>query len=144
MAANLTMAAAMAAVLMAAHAGLRRFYPAIGSKQLALDIGHAMKPGDLILLDGELTSGSTLVFYTGQQVHVVDGRVNGLWYGSFWPDAPHLFEDDASLRRLWAGPHRVFLMTYHPMRREKGLEAYAAVYALASAGGKTVLSNRVR
>lgn len=141
-AANLTMAAAMMVTLLAAHAGLARFYPTLGSKQLALDINHVFRPGDLILIDGELTSGSTLVFYTRQRVHVIDGRVNGLWYGSFWPDAPQIFETESSLRRLWAGPQRIFLMTYHPAQREQELAAYAPVHALASAGGKTVLSNR--
>ncbi|HEU5342051.1 ArnT family glycosyltransferase [Edaphobacter sp.] len=141
-AANLTLASAMMVTLLAAHVGLARFYPALGSKGLALDINHVLRPGDLILIDGELTSGSTLVFYTRQQVHVIDGRVNGLWYGSFWPDAPHVFESESSLRSLWAGPQRIFLMTYHPAEREQELAAYAPVHALASAGGKTVLSNR--
>ena len=75
------------------------------------------EPNDLILLDGELTSGSTLIFYTGQQVHLINGRVNGLWYGSFWPDAPHIFETEASLRQLWASPRRIFLFTYNPEAR---------------------------
>ena len=141
-AANLMLAVAMVVTLLAAHTGLVRFYPTLGSKQLALDIKQAMRPGDLVLLDGELTSGSTLVFYTGQQVHVVNGRVNGLWYGSFWPDAPHIFETDSTLRQLWAGPHRVFLLTYEPKQRISGLAAYAPVHVLASSGGKTVLTNR--
>ncbi len=141
-AANLTLAAAMTVILLAAHTGLSRFYPTLGSKQLALDIKQVIRPGDLILLDGELTSGSTLIFYTGQQVHVVNGRVNGLWYGSFWPDAPHIFETDATLRRLWAGPRRIFLLTYDPKQRIPDLAVYAPVHVLASSGGKTVLTNR--
>lgn len=141
-AANLTLAVAMIVTLLAAHTGLVRFYPTLGSKQLALDIKQAMGSGDLILLDGELTSGSTLVFYTGQQVHVINGRVNGLWYGSFWPDAPHIFETDSTLRQLWTGPHRIFLLTYQPQQRTSELAAYASVHVLASSGGKTVLTNR--
>ena len=141
-AANLTLAAAMTVTLLAAHEGLRRFYPILGSKHLALDINQVRQPGDLIVLDGELTSGSTLLFYTGQQVHLIDGRVNGLWYGSFWPDAPHIFETDSTLRRLWAGPRRIFLLTYDPARRESELAGYAPVHALAAAGGKTILTNR--
>lgn len=141
-AANLTLAAAMIAALLAAHSGLVRFYPTLGSKQLALDIRQVIQPNDLVLIDGELTAGSTLIFYTGQQVHVVNGRVNGLWYGSFWPDTPHIFETDSTLRQLWAGPHRVFLLTYDPRQRIAGLATYAPVHVLASAGGKTVLTNR--
>lgn len=141
-AANLMLAAAMITTLLAAHTGLVRFYPTLGSKQLALDIKQVMRPGDLILLDGELTTGSTLVFYTGQQVHIVNGRVNGLWYGSFWPDAPHIFETDSTLHQLWAGPRRVFLLTMQPAAREKDLAPFGLTRSLASDGGKTVLTNR--
>ncbi|MEO6801977.1 MAG: glycosyltransferase family 39 protein [Granulicella sp.] len=141
-AANLTLAAAMIVTLTCAHEGLRRFYPILGSKQLALAIDQVRKPGDLIVLDGELTSGSTLIFYTHQQVHLIDGRVNGLWYGSFWPDAPQIFETEDSLHKLWASPQRVFLFTYNADRREKNLTPYGVVHALAASGGKTVLSNR--
>jgi 4-amino-4-deoxy-L-arabinose transferase-like glycosyltransferase len=144
-AANVTLAAAMALTLLAAHEGLVRFYPILGSKGLALAINQAQRdqprPDDLILIDGELTAGSTLIFYTGQQIHLIDGRVNGLWYGSFWPDAPHIFETEDSLRQLWASPRRIFLFTYNPTTRTTDLTAYGAVHTLASAGGKTILTN---
>jgi hypothetical protein len=144
-AANLTLAAAMIVTLLAAHEGLVRFYPILGSKGLALAINEAQRsqprPDDLIIIDGELTAGSTLIFYTGQQVHLINGRVNGLWYGSFWPDAPHIFETENSLRQLWAGPRRIFLFTYNPTTRTKDLDSYGTVHTLASAGGKTILTN---
>ncbi len=142
-AANLTLAAAMIVTLLAAHVGLARFYPILGSKDLAeaINADHP-NPSDLILLDGELTSGSALIFYTRHPVHLVDGRVNGLWYGSFWPDAPHIFETETSLRQLWASPRRVFLFTYKPEARTEDLTPYAAVHILATSGGKTILTNR--
>ncbi len=146
LAANLTLAAAMVVTLLAAHEGLARFYPILGSKGLALTIDGVQqarpRPDDLILLDGELTSGSTLVFYTRQQVHLINGDVNGLWYGSFWPDAPHIFETEASLRQLWSGPRRIFLFTNNPTARTRDLAPYGATHRLASAGGKTLLSNQ--
>jgi hypothetical protein len=144
-AANLTLAAAMTLTLLAAHEGLARFYPILGSKGLALAINEAQqahpRPNDLILIDGELTAGSTLIFYTGQQVHLINGRVNGLWYGSFWPDSPHIFETEDSLHQLWTSSHRVFLFTYNPAARAKELNPYGTVHTLASAGGKTILTN---
>ncbi|HMH13786.1 MAG TPA: glycosyltransferase family 39 protein [Edaphobacter sp.] len=141
--ANLTLAAAMTVTLLAAHEGLARFYPILGSKSLALAINQAgIQPTDLILLDGELTSGSTLVFYTGQRVHLINGNVNGLWYGSFWPDAPKIFETEEGLRQLWASPRRIFLFTYNPTARTRDLAPLAPVHTLATAGGKTILTNR--
>jgi 4-amino-4-deoxy-L-arabinose transferase and related glycosyltransferases of PMT family len=142
-AANLTLAAAMIVTLLAAHVGLARFYPILGSKDLAVAINaDHLTASDLIILDGELTSGSALIFYTRHPVHLVNGRVNGLWYGSFWPDAPHIFETEATLRRLWASPRRVFLFTYKPEARIKDLTPFAPVHTLATAGGKTILTNR--
>jgi 4-amino-4-deoxy-L-arabinose transferase-like glycosyltransferase len=155
-AANLLITAAMTAVLLAAHAGLVRFNPILGSKDLALAINTHAHPGDLILIDGELTSGSTLLFYTDLPVHLVNGRRNGPWFGSFWPDAPQIFEDDATLRRLWSGPRRIYLLTYDvrtpdptlPVRelttaeREAELTPLAPVHAVAHSGGKTILTNQ--
>ncbi len=149
-AANLTLAAAATLTLLSVHEGLRRFYPILGSKQLAEAIDRAQqaeprrpdRPADLILLDGELTSGSSLIFYTQQQVHLLNGRVNGLWYGSFWPDAPSIFESDSSLHQLWASPRRIFLFTYHANARTRDLSRYAPVRTLGAYGGKTVLTNQ--
>jgi 4-amino-4-deoxy-L-arabinose transferase-like glycosyltransferase len=144
-AANLLIAAAMIALLLAAHEGLARFYPILGSKDLALAIDCQLQPGDLIVIDGELTSGSTLLFYTPQRperILLVNGRVNGPWFGSFWPDAPHIFADDAMLDELWAGPHRVFLLTYDPQHRTADLGRFGTVQDFAHSGGKTILTNR--
>jgi 4-amino-4-deoxy-L-arabinose transferase-like glycosyltransferase len=157
LAANLVLAAGMIAVLLAAHEGLVRFYPILGSKDLALQIEAVRRPGDLILIDGELTAGSTLLFYTQndtsrpvqgvemqaqEHVFLVNGRINGPWFGSFWPDAPAIFLTDSDLASLWEGPQRVFLLTDHPDRRWRDLANLHAVYNLASSGGKTVLTNR--
>ncbi len=145
-AANLTLAAAAAALLLCIHTGLVRFYPTLGSQSLAEAILREQhlhpQPGDLILIDGELTSGSTLLFYTQQPVHLVNGRINGPWYGSFWPDAPAIFETDATLNALWSSSHRVFLLTCRPDTRTHDLAPLATVRALASSGGKAILTNR--
>ena len=140
-AANAVLAVSMCGVLLAVHAGLARFYPILGSKGIALQLEQVVKPEDAVMLDGELTSGSTLLFYTRHPLQLVNGRVNGPWFGSFWPDAPHIFEDEASLHRAWGSPQRVYLLTY-----EKGrigdLQTVSPVRVFASAGGKMILTNR--
>jgi 4-amino-4-deoxy-L-arabinose transferase-like glycosyltransferase len=141
-AANLLIAASMAAMLVAAHSGYVRFNPILGSKDLALAINAQKRPGDLILIDGELTSGSSLLFYTREPALLVNGRVNAPWFGSFWPDAPNIFLNDQDLAHLWHGPHRIFLLTYHPTEREHFLAPAGPVLDLADSGGKTLLSNR--
>jgi 4-amino-4-deoxy-L-arabinose transferase-like glycosyltransferase len=108
-AANLTIAAGMIVVLLAAHEGLARFYPILGSKDLALAIDAKLQPGDLIVLDGELTSGSTLLFYTPQRPapcfwSTAASTAHGS--GASGRTPPDLFPDDAGLDRLWAGRQR--------------------------------------
>jgi 4-amino-4-deoxy-L-arabinose transferase-like glycosyltransferase len=141
-AANLTLAVAMCGVLLSAHEGLARFYPTLGSKPLAQAINRVIRPQDLIILDGEYTSGSSLNFYTRHQLHFVNGRVNGMWFGSFWPDAPAIFDDEVSLHTEWAGPQRIFLLTYDAPKRAADLAPYGPVSTLANSGGKSILTNR--
>ena len=144
-AANLLIAASMSGVLLAAHAGLVRFYSILGSKDLALAIDAQLRPNDLILIDGELTSGSTLLFYTPQTaapILLVNGRVNGPWFGSFYPDAPKIFPTDADLHHLWSGPRRLFLLTSNPEARTTDLSPFAPVHTFATSGGKTILTNQ--
>jgi hypothetical protein len=144
-AANLSLAAGASCLLLCMHQGLVRFYPTLGSKDLALAIVDDQqmhpRPDDLIVIDGELTAGSTLLFYTQEPVHLVNGRINGPWYGSFWPDAPAIFETDSSLRQLWASPRRIFLLTYQPGARTPDLSRFGTVKTLAAAGGKSILTN---
>jgi 4-amino-4-deoxy-L-arabinose transferase-like glycosyltransferase len=141
-AANLLLAASMTAILVAAHEGYVRFNPILGSKDIALAINAQKQPGDLILIDGELTSGSSLLFYTREPALLVNGHINGPWFGSFWPDAPHIFLTDGDLMNLWSGPRRVFMLTYHPTERMRDLASSGPVIDLADSGGKTLLSNR--
>ena len=155
--ANLALAGAATCLLLAMHAGLARFYPTLGSKPLAdailadqtsrhaptcnVDSSPCPASADLIVLDGELTSGSTLLFYTREPLHLVDGRVNGPWYGSFWPDSPPIFETDDSLHQIWSSSRRIYLLTYHPDQRIPDLQHFGPVHVLASSGGKSILTN---
>jgi hypothetical protein len=140
-AANSVLAVGMCGVLLCVHSGLARFYPIIGSKGLAVRLAAVVQPEDAVMLDGELTSGSTLLFYTRHPLQLVNGRVNGPWFGSFWPDAPHIFEDEASLHRAWSSPQRVYLLTYEKSRIAD-LERAAPVRIFAASGGKMILTNR--
>ncbi len=132
------LAAGSVLFLISAHIALVTFSPVLSSAGLAEAIRPLLKPGDVIVLNGEYESGSTLGFYLHRQVRILNGRSSNLWYGSFFPDAPAIFEDDASIARLWSGPQRVFLLT------DAGAPPHlpGAVYTIAVSGGKAVLSNR--
>jgi 4-amino-4-deoxy-L-arabinose transferase-like glycosyltransferase len=124
--------------LVAAHMALVTFSPVLSSATLADAIRPRLQPEDVIVLNGEYESGSTLGFYLHRQVRILNGRSSNLWYGSFFSDAPGIFDDDASIARLWSGPRRVFLLT----DAAQPPHLPGAVFTLAESGGKAVLSNR--
>ena len=124
--------------LVAAHMALVTFSPVLSSATLADAIRPVLKTDDVIVLNGEYESGSTLGFYLHRQVRILNGRSSNLWYGSFFSDAPAIFDDDASIARLWNGPRRVFLLT----GAAQPPHLPGAVFTLAESGGKAVLSNR--
>ncbi len=138
-AANLCLASTAFAFLLATHLGLQIFSPVLTSKRLASAIAIELKPDDLIVIHGEYESASTLGFYLRRNnLHILEGRSSNLWYGSFFPDAPPIFEDAGSLRIKWSGPQRIFLWTepdHVPMVAGK-------VYFIAQSGGKEILSNQ--
>ena len=139
--ANWALVGMMVVFLQCAHMALWVFSPVLGSKPLAAAILKQLKPGEQIVSDREYSYTSSVNFYTKQQELILNGRVNGLWFGSLFPDAPQIFLDDASFAELWAGPQRVYLVTALPERKEY-LGKIAPSYEIAHAGGKFVYSNR--
>ena len=140
-AANWALVAMMIVFIECAHLALNTFYPILGSKQFAAAIQQRLRPGELIVCDGEYAKASSVRFYTGQQLLILNGRITGLWYGSLFPDAPDIFLDDGRFAELWAGANRVYLVTDDPKKRDS-LSAIAPAYQLIRAGGRFVLSNR--
>ena len=113
------------------------------SAHLAQDIAPQVQPQDMVAIHGEYESGSTLGFYLQRaDIHIVDGRSSNLWYGSFFPDAPPIFETDASLAEKWRGQQRIFLWQSltDPPNQLPVLPGPA--YVLVRSGGKEIVSNQ--
>ena len=140
-AANWALAAMMIVFIECAHISLGVFYPILGSQQFAATLKPLLQPGDKIVMDGEYANASSVRFYTGEQIYVLNGRVNGLWYGSLFPDSPSIFFDDAQFAQLWAGPTRVYLITRNEKKRD-ALAPSAPVYLITKSADRYVLSNR--
>ncbi len=144
-AANLALTAASFLFLLAADIGLQTFAPVLSSWQLAQAMAPELRPDDLIVIHGEYESASTLGFYLHrpgvdtQPIHILNGRSSNLWYGSFFPDAPHIFEDDLSLSLQWTGPRRIFL--WQDLSQQTPTLP-ARTYFIAQSGGKEILSNQ--
>jgi len=72
---------------------------------------------------------------------IYNGRINGLWFGSLFPDAPHIFLDDADLASRWTGPTRLYFVTGDD-KKQAMLQKLGPTFELAHSGGKTVWTNR--
>jgi len=143
LAGNLALAGMMVVLLFCVHSGLVIFSPELSSKRIALEIQRAYRPGDAIVINGKYEWGSTLNYYTGIQLRILNGRDGNLWFGSFFPDAPHIFDDDSSFVRFWNGPNRVFLFS-EDFLADKALADVdrSKIFVFARQGGKIVVSNR--
>ena len=143
MAANWAMAAGAFGFLLAAHMGLVTFAPVISSAQLAEKIAPQVRPEDMVAIHGEYESGSTLGFYLKRaDIHILQGRSSNLWYGSFFPDAPKIFETPESFAQKWNGPQRIFLWQSLTDPPNKLPAVNGPVYVIAKGGGKEIVSNQ--
>jgi 4-amino-4-deoxy-L-arabinose transferase-like glycosyltransferase len=136
---NMVLAGMMVALLACVHAAFVTFSPILSSKQLAAAIAQHYRPGDVIVIDGQYHEASTLNFYLKTRVRVLHEPSGNLWYGAQWPDAPRVFETQATFDQLWENPSTVFLWTDQDHPKELiGLPQYF----LARRGGKSVFTNR--
>lgn len=140
-AANWALVGLTVVFLECAHIAMTVFSPVLGSKPLADAIQQRLQPGEEIICDGEYANASSVNFYTGQQLLIYNGRINGLWFGSLFPDAPPIFLDDVQLASHWSGTGRVYFVTGDE-KKQNLLARSAPVYVLAKSGGKFVLTNR--
>jgi 4-amino-4-deoxy-L-arabinose transferase-like glycosyltransferase len=136
---NIMLVGMMVALLACVHAAFVIFSPILSSKQLAVQIDKYYTPGDVVVIDGQYHQASTLNFYLERRVHVLHEPSGNLWYGSKFPDAPHVFETTSSLGQLWESPTTVFLWTDQENPKEL---AGLPHYPLARSGGKTIYTNR--
>ena len=143
-ASNLVLGGTTFGFLLAAHLGLQTFAPVLSSAQLAETMRPWLQPQDMVVIHGEYEAGSTLGFYLRRNdLHILEGRSSNLWYGSFFPDAPHLFETPASLAARWSGPQRVCMWQSLTDPPDTLPALPGPAYPVAKSGGKEIVCNRV-
>jgi len=131
-----------AVFLIAAHIALVHFEPLLSSRAIADTINHLAAPEDRLLLYGDQSDGSSVIFYTNRQALLVDGRRSTLVWGSYYPDAPHLFLTDAEFVSMWgSGPRNWLFVPEDSNSHVEGLLGSRAV-AIQSLAGKTLYTDR--
>ena len=140
-AATWTTAATMAVFLIAAHIALVRFDPFLGSRTMARQIAPELRPADRVMIYGDQSFGSSLLFYLRRPIELVNGNTTSMWWGSTYPDAPHIFLDDQDLQRAWNSPQRVFLFV--PQHERPKVEALlpGPMHVASEASGKVIFTN---
>ena len=135
----------MIVVLFCVYWGYAIFSPELTSKVMALEIKRHLEPEDKIVVNGKYEIGSTLNYYAGRELYVLNSHDANLWFGSLFPGAPNIFLEDQSFSLLWNGPNRVFLFTEDYVKDEvlQDLDPNI-VFVFAREGGKTVFTNRPR
>ncbi len=128
--------------LVAAHIALVRFDPYLGSKTIASDLSKQIRPEDRLMIYGDQAFGSSLLFYLKRPIELVNGNTTSMWFGSTYPDAPHIFLDDAGLLKAWNSDSRIFLFV--PLYQRKRVDALLTgpKYVVSERSGKVVYSNR--
>ena len=164
--ATLALAAGAFGFLLAAHLGLQTFAPVLSSQQLAAAVAPQIHPDDLIVIHQEYEYGSTLGFYlqrpsyrfvngrpiAANPIHILTepeyqgvpnyGRSSNLWYGSYFPDTPAIFETRMSLAAQWRGSRRIFLWQDLANGPSALPPLPGPVYVIAKSGGKEIVSNK--
>jgi len=147
LAATGTLAVTSAIFLIAAHIAFIRFNPMLGSADFARTIAHLQQTGALpadtkIMLYGDQAYGSSIPFYLGQQVDLVEGRSTSMLFGSTFPDAPPIFLTNADLVATWGhGPRKLLFV---PLERRDVVDQLLGnrQIILKETSGKALITDR--
>jgi 4-amino-4-deoxy-L-arabinose transferase-like glycosyltransferase len=134
------MAVMMVMFLHAARLALVVFDPYLGSRPLAEALLRA--PDGQLIVDDQYYTFSSVFFYSNRRALLLNGRVNNLEYGSYAPDAPNVFIDDAKLKALWPSEARYYLVAEKPaVPRLAGLVGKDGLHTVTESGGKFLFTN---
>lgn len=137
----LALAACMIVFLQAARIALVDFDPYLGSYPLAVALEQS-PPGELIGAN-EYYAFSSVYFYANRSALLWNGRGANLEYGSYAPDAPRVFIDDARFVELWNSPSRQYLLVYgSEMQHVERLVGRRKMYKVKENAGNFLLSNQ--
>ncbi len=122
LASTVTVALTATAFFVAAHIAFARFAPMLSSRSIAdtiqqLEANHSIAPNTEVLLYGDQSYGSSIAFYLGRQVYLVNGRSSSMLFGGTFPDAPPIFLTSQDLLTVWGHGERKLLFV--PMEKRE-------------------------
>jgi 4-amino-4-deoxy-L-arabinose transferase-like glycosyltransferase len=146
-AATTTIALTMAVFLIAAQIAFARFAPMLSSKSFAetiqqLEASQYISPQNKVLLYGDQAYGSSIPFYLGRDVSLVDGRSTSMLFGGTFPDAPPIFLTPQDLQNAWGKGERKILFVPIEKRDEVDRLLGNEKILLKESSGKVLYTDR--
>jgi 4-amino-4-deoxy-L-arabinose transferase-like glycosyltransferase len=133
--------------LIAAHIALGRFGPMLSSQDLAEKVQELEDDGNIaadrqILLYGDQSYGSSIPFYLGEQVQLVNGRSSSMLFGSSFPDVPNIFLTDEQFLKVWGTGNRKVLFV--PLERRDAVDKLLGNHniLIEETSGKALFTDR--
>lgn len=144
---TLTIAFTSAVFLLAAHIAFARFGPMLSSENLAATIQRLEANGSIagdtqVLLYGDQAYGSSIPFYLGRQVSLVDGRSSSMIFGGTFPDAPPIFLTPQYLVNTWGNGTRKILFV--PLEKRDEVDRLLSTHKILvqETSGKALYTDR--
>jgi 4-amino-4-deoxy-L-arabinose transferase-like glycosyltransferase len=120
LAATISIAVTLTVFFIAAHIAFDRFEPMLSSKPMADLIMKDGTPADTLVIYGEQSAASSIIFYTRGYFHSrpallvlprcgQNGEGTTLLWGSCYPDAPNIFLTQNQLSGMWGTGERKWL-----------------------------------
>jgi 4-amino-4-deoxy-L-arabinose transferase-like glycosyltransferase len=147
LAATTAIALTSAVFLIAAQIAFARFAPMLSSKNFAetiqqLEATHSISNQNKILLYGDQAYGSSIPFYLGRDVLLVDGRSTSMLFGGTFPDAPPIFLTPQDLLTTWGKGDRKILFVPIEKRDEVDHLIGNNKILLKESSGKSLYTDR--
>ncbi len=146
-AATTTIALTSALFFIAAQIAFVRFAPMLSSKSFAetiqrLEASQSISPQNEVLLYGDQAFGSSIPFYLGRNVSLVDGRSTSMLFGGTFPDAPQIFFTPHDLLTGWGKGDRKILFV--PIDRRDEVDRLLGHHKilLQESSGKALYTDR--
>lgn len=147
-ASTLTVALTAALFLVAAQVAMCRFGTMLSSEPMLAQLEQLQSSGAVhhdaqLMLYGDQAYGSSIAFYSGRTLPLVEGRSTSLWFGSTFPDAPKIFMRKEDLLRVW-GDRKVRHILFVPLEKRDEVDALLGnrQVVLVEQSGKALISDR--
>jgi 4-amino-4-deoxy-L-arabinose transferase-like glycosyltransferase len=153
LAATLSLALTLTVFFIAAHIAFVRFEPMLSSEPMAETIMQKGSPADTVVLYGEQSAASSIIFYTyrffdARPVLLIlprcgqNGEGTTLLWGSCYPDAPDIFRTEDQLVATWGTGERKWLFAQDADRTKVEQLLAGRLYPAQSLADKELWTDR--